>query len=157
MGSIIVILPFIYIFAGCTYGVAAVIRRIYLRAEYTRLPAGERDAIITAAPKGLSVRQGVSLSVSLVFLVSGLYTSFWLFTGNVDNGQFGAMLALVVLTPFLVGLQAVAVWKRDASYSEDAQLSAKNIAARLYYTVLIATWAFGIVGSYVVSFTLLTS
>lgn len=157
MASILVFLPFIYLFLGCTYGVAAVIRRIYLRSEFTQLPAEERDTLASEAPSGLTPLQGMSALTSSLFLAAGLYATLpLLLTGDMDNAGMGALLTLVVITPFLVGFQARGVWSRAASYSEDAQLSTGSVAPRLYYAVLIATWALGIGASYIVSFTALT-
>lgn len=131
---------------GCTYGVAAIARRGYLRAEFSRLP----DTEIPEAPSRLSARQWASLIASAAFLLSALL----LLLGPLAAA---GMLALVFLPPFVVGFQARAVWSRTSAHAEDTMLRAKNRAAQVYYAFLIPTWVIGVVGSYVLAIALLVT
>lgn len=153
------ILPYLYILAGCLYGGAAVIRRIYLSRQFSRLPVEEQNAWRdNAAWRALSGRQSASLVFSILFLLSvavaalGL-TSVW----GISGSDTFALFALLLLPPFIVGFQATGIWTRVGVFPEEAGVRGGNGAMRFYYVVLITTWAVGVIGSYILGFLSLTT
>lgn len=149
--------PFLYIIAGCTYGTAAVVRRIYLSRQFSRLTIEEQDAWRdTAAIRPLGGIQVTSAIFSILLLLSALvaYLSLAGLSGvsGIGNLSGYALLGLVSLPPFVVGFQAAGVWRRKTVFLEEAGLRDGNGAMRFYYVVLITTWTVGIIGSYILGF-----
>lgn len=159
MLTFLVLVPFVYLIAGCLYGTAAVARRAYLSAQFSKLSQEERaEWQDTAASRRLSGVQVASLVVSALFFLSAA-TALLGYAGNFGLGNnFGfSLIGLVLLPPFIVGFQARAVWKRDNAFLEEAGLRGNTGWMRAYYAVLIPTWLFGVIGSYVVSFLAFTN
>lgn len=155
-------IPFLYIIAGCTYGTAAVVRRIYLSRQFSRLTVEEQEAWRDAAAmRPLDGIQVTSAIFSILLLLSALlaYLSLAELPGTPEFGDLGgyALLGLVFLPPFVVGFQVPDVWRRKTVFLEEAGLRGGNGAMRFYYVVLIATWAVGVIGSYILGFLSLTT
>lgn len=145
----LIFLPYLYVFAACTYGVAAIIRRLYLRGQFSTLSPGRKAEWISVhASQELGARQIAALVFSVIFLVSSLALYIQLsFPSGTGLGLF-ALVGLTITPPFIVGFQWRSVWNIRRVFIEEAMLRGKNMAARWYYGVLIATWAVGVVGSY---------
>lgn len=159
MLTFLVLVPFVYLIAGCLYGTAAVARRVYLSAQFSKLSQGEQDEWRdTAANRRFSGRQVTSLVASALFFLSAL-TALLGYIGSVNVSGLGgwALVGLMLLPPFIVGFQARAVWKRENAFLEEAGLRGNATWVRAYYAVLIPTWLFGVIGSYVVSFLAFTN
>lgn len=152
-------IPFLYIIAGCTYGTAAVVRRIYLSRQFSRLTVEEQDAWRdTAAMRPLGGIQVTSAIFSILLLLSALIAYLGLagLSGIGDLSGY-ALLGLVFLPPFVVGFQVPDVWRRKTVFLEEAGLRGGNGAMHFYYVVLITTWAVGVIGSYILGFLSLTT
>lgn len=147
-------LPFLYIIAGCAYGSAAIIRRAYLSRQFSLLTVEEQNAWRdSAALRPLSGVQVASAIFSILLLLSALFALLgFTSTANVGNLAGYSLMGLVFLPPFVVGFQAAGVWRRKSAFLEEAGLRGGNGAMRFYYAVLIATWAVGVAGSYVLGF-----
>lgn len=154
MFALLWFVPFLYIIAGCTYGVAAVIRRAYLSRQFSRLTIEEQNAWRdSAALRPLAGVQIASAIFSILLLLSALFALLGS-TSAANAGDLAghSLTGLILLPPFVVGFQAAGVWRRKSAFLEEAGLRGGNGAMRFYYTVLIATWVVGIVGSYILGF-----
>lgn len=159
MLTFLVLVPFVYLIAGCLYGAAAVARRAYLSAQFSKLSQEEQDGWRdTAANRRFSGGQVTSLVVSALFFLS-VVTALLGYIGRVSVGDLAgwALVGLMLLPPFIVGFQARAVWKRDRAFLEEAGLRGNVGWMRAYYAVLIPTWLSGVIGSYIVSFLAFTN
>jgi len=159
MLTFLVLVPFVYLIAGCIYGTAAVARRAYLSAQFSKLSQEEQNEWRdTAVNRRFSGLQGVSLLVSVLFFLSAL-TALLGYIGsvNVSGLEDWALVGLMLLPPFIVGSQARAVWKRENAFLEEAGLRGNAGWMRTYYAVLIPTWLLGVIGSYVLSLLVFTN
>lgn len=154
MFALLWFVPFLYIIAGCTYGVAAVIRRAYLSRQFSRLTIEEQNAWRdSAALRPLAGVQIASAIFSILLLLSALFALLGS-TSAANAGDLAghSLTGLILLPPFVVGFQAAGVWRRKSAFLEEAGLRGGNGAMRFYYAVLIVTWTVGVAGSYVLGF-----
>lgn len=163
MGALLVLLVYFvvllviffiaYLTAGCLYGTAVVVRRAYLSIQFSKLGQEEKDGWLDkAANLRLSGRQRASIILSVLFLLSMLFV--FVFDSVIpkyqDTGAWGylyaiANICLALLPPFIIGVQARAVWKRKDAFLEEAGVRGNAGWMRAYYAVLISTWLFAVV------------
>lgn len=152
--SLLLLVPLFYAAVGSIYGTAAVIRRIYLSRQFSRLTVEEQNAWReVASTRQLSGVQITSTVVSVGLLLSALLSFLSLAGALGAYGMAGyVILGLVLLPPFVVGFQVTSVWPRKSVFLQEAGLRGGNTAMRFYYAVLIATWTIGVLGSYILGF-----
>lgn len=150
---LLVIFFIAYLAAGCLYGTAVVVRRAYLSIQFSKLGQEEKDGWRDkAANLRLSGRQRASIVLSVLFLLSMLVGFFfdsaiprYQNTGAWDYLHGIANICLTLLPPFIIGVQAHAVWKRKDAFLEEAGVRGNVGWMRAYYAVLISTWLFAVI------------